>query len=142
MPAAADPSRLAQRWTAMWNGEVPARAVVAPDCAVYFGRRPMIARATTAHGPDELQAVVDAIRGHLVGVRYGFAAAPPAAPDGPAGDGIISLLWHVSALGLPRRSGIDLLRHAGGRIVEAWSITGDLELPPLRLSFPEIRAAA
>ncbi len=142
MPAAADPVRLAQRWTAMWNGEVPARAVVAPDCAVYFGRRPMIARATTAHGPDELQGVVDAIRGHLVGVRYGFAATPPTAADGDPGDGIISLLWHVSALGLPRRSGVDLIRHCGGKIVEVWSITGDLELPPLRLTFPEIRAAA
>jgi hypothetical protein len=141
MPAPNDPVRLAQRWTAMWNGEVPARAVVAPDCAVYFGRRPMIARATTAHGPAELQAVIDEIRGHLVGVRYGFAAAPPCADDGP-GEGVISLLWHVSALGLPRRSGIDLIRHAGGRIVEVWSITGDLELPPLRLAAPEARAAA
>src|SRR5689334_13180137 len=102
----------------------------------------MIARATTARGPEELQAVVDAIRGHLVGVRYGFAATPPAAPDGETAGGIISLLWHVSALGLPRRSGIDLLRHAGGRIVEVWSVTGDLELPPLRLALPEARAAA
>jgi len=141
MPAHDDPVRLAQRWTAMWNGEVPARAVAAPDCAVYFGRRPMIARATTAHGPDELQGVVDAIRGHLVGVRYGFAAAPPVAGTSGA-DGVISLLWHVSALGLPRRSGIDLIRHAGGRVTEVWSITGDLELPPLRLSLPETRAAA
>jgi hypothetical protein len=139
MPA--DPVRLAQRWTAMWNGEVPASAVVAPDCAVYFGRRPMIARSTTAHGPAELQAVVDAIRGHLVGVRYGFASAPPCAEEGP-GEGVISLLWHVSALGLPRRSGIDLIRHAGGRIVEVWSITGDLELPPLRLAAPQAAAAA
>ena len=141
MPAPTDPVRLAQRWTAMWNGEVPASAVVAPDCAIYFGRRPMIARATTAHGPAELQAVVDAIRGHLVGVRYGFAAAPPCTEDLP-GEGVISLLWHVSALGLPRRSGIDLIRHAGGKITEVWSITGDLELPPLRLAFPEARAAA
>ena len=101
----------------------------------------MIARATTAHGPAELQAVIDAIRGHPVGGRYGFAAAPPCAEDGQLGGGIISLLWHVSALGLPRRSGIDLLRHAGGKIVEAWSITGDLELPPLRLFFPEAAAA-
>src|SRR5215471_2196376 len=136
MPALNDPVRLAQRWTAMWNGEVPARAVVAPDCAVYFGRRPMIARLTTAHGPDELQGVVDAIRGHLVGVRYGFAAAPPNA-ETFGDEGVLSLLWHVAALGLPRRSGIDLIRHAGGKVTQAWSITGDLELPPLRLGVPE-----
>jgi hypothetical protein len=142
MPAPNDPVRLAQRWTAMWNGEVPARAVVHPDCAVYFGRRPMIARATTAHGPAELQSVVDAIRSHMVGVRYGFASAPACAPEGGPGEGVISLLWHVSALGLPRRSGIDLIRHAGGRIHQVWSISGDLELPPLRLAPLEARAAA
>jgi hypothetical protein len=141
MPVPTDPNRLAQRWTAMWNGEVPARAVVAPDCAVYFGRRPMIARRTTAHGPEELQSVIDTIRSHMAGVRYGFASIPPVAPDGEPDEGVISLLWHVSALGLPRRSGIDLIRYAGGRITQVWSITGDLELPPLRLFFPEAKAA-
>ncbi|MFL5296894.1 MAG: hypothetical protein ACJ798_10985 [Phenylobacterium sp.] len=139
---ACDPARLAQRWTALWNGEAPASAVVSPDCSVYFGRRPMIARATTAHGPEELQAVVDAVRGSLVSLRYGFAAAPLHQPGELAGEGVVTLLWHVSALGLPRRSGIDLLRHEGGRITEAWSITGDLELPPLRLLPPAQAVAA
>ena len=141
MTFSTDPAtRLAQRWTAMWNGELPAQAVVAPECSIYFGRRPMIARVSTAHGPGELQGVVDAIRGSLVSVRYGFAAAP-LSHDGGARDGVVTLLWHVSALGLPRRSGIDLLRHADGKVTEAWSITGDLELPPLRLA-PPIAAAA
>ena len=141
MPAV-DPNRLAQRWTAMWNGELPAGAVVSTDCAVYFGRRPMIARATTTHGPEELQAVVDAIRGHLVSVRYGFAAAPLHQPGQAHGEGVISLLWHVSALGLPRRSGIDLIRHEAGKVTQVWSIAGDLELPPLRLAPPAQAVAA
>ena len=59
--------------------------------------RPMIARATTAHGAGELQAVVDAIRGHLVSVRYGLSAAPLSQPTDQPGEGVITLLWHVSA---------------------------------------------
>jgi hypothetical protein len=137
-----DPNRLAQRWAAVWNGEAPASAVVSAHCSVYFGRRPMIARATTTHGPAELQAVVDAIRGHLVSVRYGFAAAPLHQEGLIGGEGVLSLLWHVSALGLPRRSGIDLIRHDAGRITEVWSIAGDLELPPLRLAPPAQAVAA
>ena len=141
MTPSTDPTvRLAQRWTAMWNGELAAEAVVAPECSVYFGRRPMIARVTTAHGAAELQSVVDAVRANLVSVRYGFAAAPLG--HGAGADGVVTLLWHVSALGLPRRSGIDLLRHAGGKVIEVWSITGDLELPPLRMTPPIAAAAA
>lgn len=123
-------TRLARRWTALWNGELPAEAVVGADCSVYFGRRPLIARAETTSGPDELQAVVDAVRGHLGGVRYGFESAP-LHQAGPGEAGTITLLWHVEVPGQDRRSGIDLLRHAGGAIQEVWSITGDLALPAM-----------
>lgn len=127
------PTRLASRWTAMWNDELKASEVVAADCAVHFGRTPAIPRLTDTMSPQELQSVVDAVRAHRPGVSYGFVTAPLHQPEaGRAGEaGVITLLWHVDVPGHGRRSGIDLLRHRGGTIREVWSIAGDLELPPI-----------
>ncbi len=125
---ALDARSLAERWTRMWNHELPAAAVVAPDCSTYFGRKPVTPRPETVRGPAELQAAIDAIREAIPGVRYGHRSAPLIA----RGDGEdITLLWEVEAPGKGRRSGIDVLRHRGGLITEVWSVTGDLELPPM-----------
>jgi hypothetical protein len=112
----------------MWNRLVPATDVVAPDCHVYFGRKPQTERAITTTGPHELQTVIDAIRERLPGIRYRFDSRPLYQADSNT-SGIITLLWNVAVPGEGTRTGIDLLRHEGARITEVWSITGDRELP-------------
>jgi hypothetical protein len=119
------------RWTDMWNCLVPATEVVAADCRVYFGRTPQSARATVTMGPHELQGVIDAIRERLPGIRYRVDSRPLYQADSNTG-GIITLLWNVVVPNQGTRTGIDLLRHAGARVTEVWSITGDLELPFMR----------
>ena len=118
-------------WTDMWNHLVPAAEVVAANCRVYFGRTPQTARPTATTGPHELQNVIDAIRERLPGVRYRFDSRLCYQADSNT-SGIITLLWNVDVPCQGTRTGIDLLRHEGAWIVEAWSITGDLELPPMR----------
>lgn len=124
-----DTASLADRWTRMWNGELPAAAVVSPDCPAYFGRKPVTPRPESVRGPAELQRVVDAIREAIPGVRYGHRSEPLIARERGA---TITLLWEVESPGRGRRSGIDVLRHRDGLITEVWSVTGDLELPPMR----------
>lgn len=125
-----DANALARRWTDMWNSLIAADEVVAPDCRVYFGRTPVTDRPTTTRGPAELQAVVDGIRARAPGIAYGFdgRVLQQMLPEG----GIVTLLWRVDPPGAARRTGIDLLRHdEAGRVVEVWSVTGDLSLPPI-----------
>ena len=119
-------------WTEMWNGGLPADKVVAPDCAVYFGRTPMTDRPTVTHGPVQLQQVVDEIRGRLTGARYGFDSQPLCQAE--PGGGIITLLWFIDVPGHGRRSGIDLLRYRRRTITEVWSITADLKLPVMAVA--------
>ena len=68
-----------------------------------------------------------------VGARYGFESQPLHQAEGAEG-GIITLLWFIDLPGHGRRSGIDLLRYRGRVIVEVWSITGDLKLPPMTVA--------
>ena len=125
---AAVPTAYCERWTDMWNRLIPATEVVANNCRVYFGRKPLTARPTDTTGPHELQIVIDAIREHLPGIRYCIHGLPRYQADSEA-TGIITLLWNAAVPGQGTRTGIDLLRHEGDRITEVWSITGDLELP-------------
>lgn len=127
LPAVA-PTACSSRWTDMWNRLVPAVEVVAADCRVYFGRTPQTARPTATTGPRELQAMIDAIRERLPGIRYRVDSPPRYQADSNT-SGIITLLWNVAVPGQGTKTGIDLLRHEGARITEVWSITGDLELP-------------
>ena len=121
-------TRYCARWTDMWNRLLPATDVVTADCRVYFGRRPLTSRPTTTTGPHELQDVIDLIRSHLPGIRYGFVSPPRYQADSNT-SGIITLLWNAEIPGQGTRTGIDLLRRDSGLITEVWSITGDLELP-------------
>jgi hypothetical protein len=128
-----DPTAAIRRWTDMWNRVLPARDVVSTDCRVYFGRKPQIERPTTTTGPGELQNMIDVIRDRFPGIQYRADSETLHQPDpNSAPDGIISLLWNVDVPREGTKTGIDLLRHRGGLIVEVWSITGDLELPLLR----------
>jgi hypothetical protein len=122
------PAILCNRWTDMWNGFIPATAVVTADCRVYFGRKPQTARPTATTGPQELQGVIDAIRERLPGIRYCVNSLPCYQADSNT-TGIITLLWNVTVPDQGTMTGIDLLRHEGTLIAEVWSITGDLELP-------------
>lgn len=121
---------LASRWTLMWNGNLRAEEVVAPDCRVYFGRTPIVERDATVSGPVALQSVIDGIRARYSQIRYRHDSRPifgPAPSD--HAEGMITLLWKADTPAIAPRSGIDLLCHAAGRVTEVWSITGDHELP-------------
>ncbi|WP_223692111.1 hypothetical protein [Leifsonia poae] len=122
---------LVDQWTDMWNLILPATQVVAADARVYFGRQPATARATVTTSAAELQSVVEEIQTAIPGIRYGHRSAPTLSADSDQASGLITLLWEVAAPGVSARSGIDLLRYRDDRITEVWSITGDLELPPL-----------
>jgi hypothetical protein len=112
----------------MWNRLIPATNVVTPECRVHFGRKPHTPRPTATTGPHELQRVIDGIREHLPGIRYGVHGLPRYQADSNT-TGIITLLWNVGVEGQGTKAGIDLLRHEGVWITEVWSITGDLDLP-------------
>jgi hypothetical protein len=115
----------------MWNRELPANKVVSPSCRTYFGRIPRTARAVTAIGSDELQVTVDEIGSSIEGIRYGHIS-PPLVTEGSTGHaGSFTLLWEVQAPGAGIRSGIDIFRYSNDLITEVWSITGDLEIPPI-----------
>jgi hypothetical protein len=126
----ADGKLAARRWTEMWNRALPARSIVAEDCRVHFGRKPATERRTRTAGPDELQDVIDAIAWEFPAIRYSYESEPYV--TGTADGSVITLLWNVEAPGLGTKSGIDILRLRRGLIVAAWSITGDLALPPMR----------
>lgn len=131
-PTASDPTSLAHRWTEMWNRTRPAQDIVSADCRVYFGRKPQIDRATITNGPHELQSTIDAIWKRFPGIHYRADSKARYQPDSNDGaSGMITLLWNVDVPGEGTRTGIDLLRQHTGVIIEVWSITGDLELPPL-----------
>ncbi|MGO4535070.1 hypothetical protein [Leifsonia sp. 2MCAF36] len=121
---------LAERWTRMWNRELPADQVVTPSCPTYFGRTPRTARPATAVGPEELQRTVDEIGSSIEGIRYGHVSAPLVTEGSNEHAGSFTLLWEVQAPGFGTRSGIDILRYEGDLMTEVWSITGDLEFPP------------
>jgi hypothetical protein len=129
-PAAAS-TVFCKRWTDMWNRIVPATEVVTPDCRVYFGRKPQIARPTSTTGPHELQSMIDSIQERLPGIHYSVECLSRYQADSNT-SGIITLLWNVAVPGQETRTGIDLLRREGDWITEVWSITGDLELPFMR----------
>jgi hypothetical protein len=134
-PTASDPTALAHRWTEMWNRACPARDVVSADCRVYFGRKPQIDRPTITNGPHELQGMIDAIWKRFPGIHYRADSKARYQADSDDGaSGLITLLWNVDVPGDGTRTGIDLLRQRAGVIIEVWSITGDLELPPLEYS--------
>ena len=128
---AAAPLHLARCWTDMWNRGIAARDVVTRDCRVYFGRTPQFDRPTTTIGPRELQSAVDGIAERFPGIRYGFDSEPRYQENGDD-SGLITLLWNVKIPNVARKSGIDLLRHHRDLITEVWSVTADLELPPMR----------
>ena len=121
---------LVDRWTQMWNRELPAIEVVSPSCRTYFGRTPRAARPVTAIGSAELQATVDEIGSSIDGIRCGHVSAPLVVEGSTDHAGSFTLLWEVQAPGFGTRSGIDLFRYSDDLITEVWSITGDLELPP------------
>jgi hypothetical protein len=120
---------LVERWTQMWNRELPAIEVVTPSCRTYFGRTPRTARPVTASGPAELQATVDEIGSSIEGIRYGHVSAPLVVEGSTDQAGSFTLQCEVQAPGFGVRSGIDVIRY-NDLITEVWSITGDLELPP------------
>jgi hypothetical protein len=119
----------ARRWTEMWNGVLPASSVVTEDAQVHFGRTPVTDRPTRTSGPDELQRAVDGIAWSFPAIHYSYDSEPCVAGTGDAT--VVTLLWNVEAPGRGTKSGIDILRLRRGLVAAAWSITGDLALPPI-----------
>jgi uncharacterized membrane protein len=120
---------IAADWTRMWNREIPADGLVAPDALVHFGRTPPSPRPATTTGAAELQAVIDGIGAAVDGVVYAVQGDPVLDQEGRR----ITIVWSVGATELEPRTGIDILLVGDhGAIAEVWSVTGDIVLPPLR----------
>jgi hypothetical protein len=74
---------------------------------------------------------VDEIASSIEGIRYGHISDPLVAEGSTDHTGSFTLLWEVQAPGVGTRSGIDIFRYSDDLITEVWSVTGDLELPPI-----------
>jgi hypothetical protein len=120
------------RWTAMWNGDLfLADELLSPGFQIHFGNTLVTIDTDGLRGPRDLAGFVAAHRAELPGVRY--------EPDGPPivalelVDGVptgrLAARWTVQRVDgtgrLVRKSGIDVLAIAGGRITGVWSVTGD-----------------
>jgi len=123
-----DATTIATDWTRMWNREFPASDIVSVDARVHFGRTPRSPRPATMTGPAELQAVVDGIGATIEGVHYALQGDALLDRSGHH----VTIVWNVRGRDVEPRTGIDVLRvDDSGMIVEVWSVTGDLLLPPL-----------
>jgi hypothetical protein len=100
------------RWVSeLWNGRRNARELVSED---FVGHWP----THDVRGPDELQAFVDRTRKALQELLFVIDVGPFVDGD------VVAARWIAtgsSTTGPARFTGNDLLRIAGGRIVEYWS---------------------
>jgi hypothetical protein len=120
------------RWAALWNGDLSlAGQLLSPGFQIHFGNTIASADTDRFRGPQDLAAFIADHRAALPGVRYESDGAPIIALDVIDGVpmGRLAARWTVQRVDgtgrLIRRSGIDVLAVAGGRITGVWSVTGD-----------------
>jgi hypothetical protein len=119
------------RWTALWNGDLALGPdILAADFRIHFGNVIEDADTDSFRGPADLTAFIGAFRRRYRRLRYRTGVGPivdiPAVDGVPAGH--VACRWLADAIdgtGTPTtKAGIDILRIAGDRIVEVWSVTG------------------
>jgi hypothetical protein len=120
------------RWTALWNGDLSlAGQLLSPGFQIHFGNTIGSTDTDSFRGPGDLAGFIAAHRAHLPGVRYEPDGPPIVALDIVDGvpTGRLAARWSVQRTDgtgrLIRKSGIDVLAVAGGRITGVWSVTGD-----------------
>ncbi len=113
-------------WTALWNGDLAvAERLVTDDFRAHFGRD--IPTADDLRGPSELATFIGTFRAGYQSLRYHTDVGPIVDPVG----GYVSCRWiaDLQQGGTPdRHGGIDILRIAGDRVAEVWSVTGTRSL--------------
>jgi hypothetical protein len=109
------------RWTALWNGGFDvADDLIARDFRIHFAGANAAARGNVVRGPAAFAAFIRAHREAVPDLTYRI--------DGPPigeRDRMVSI-WSVRQPGGLAVSGIDVLQLADGKVVEAWSVTGDV----------------
>ena len=115
---------LAEAWTAFWNGELErAGDLLTADFRIHFGGADDASvRGDDISGPQQMAAYVRDFQAARAGLRFAVDAPPIADDSG------FALRWSARRPGVSV-SGIDVLRLAGERIAEVWSITGARRFP-------------
>jgi hypothetical protein len=115
------------RWTAMWNRELPAEKVMAPEFTLRYAQKGADAINET-RTPAEFEATLDAWHQANPGTRFtpdGTAAVDltpnPAGPTGIVARPYLATRTVDGATGAV--SGTDMLRLVDGLIVEVWSVS-------------------
>jgi hypothetical protein len=120
---------LFDRWTAMWNGELALAArIMAPAFRLRYAQAGSEAfdECTT---PDAIAKLIGGFRDARPGLM--FSAEGEAVVDLAHGDGgVLGLVARPYLATMPApngertaKSGTDILRVAGGRITEVWSVS-------------------
>ncbi|WP_405137021.1 nuclear transport factor 2 family protein [Nocardia sp. NBC_01388] len=119
---------LYDRWTDLWNGELAADEIMAPEFTLRYAQ-PGATVYDDIHDAKAFAAQIETFRAQLPGVRF--------APQGPGvvdmddtRTGLVARPYGVRFTGrdgtLTELSGTDILRAENGRIVEVWSVSGGL----------------
>lgn len=112
-------------WAGMWNGEVDPTTFVAEVFRLHLGAQAAAEKSDAIASGADLGAFVSAFRATRPGLRYRTVGAPFVTPDGRIG-----AVWTGAIPGVLERSGIDVLQVEDGRVVEAWSVTGERAFDP------------
>src|SRR5262245_16966704 len=114
-----DARRLAEDWTALWNGRFDlAEKVLAPDFRIHFGRLSDAEAGDTVAGPAAMVDYIQAIYANHSDVRFTMELPVVAATDH------LAHRW-ASTRADRDVTGIDVGRLADDRIVEVWSVVGE-----------------
>ncbi|MFG2824466.1 nuclear transport factor 2 family protein [Kitasatospora sp. NPDC048365] len=120
---------LFDRWTALWNGDLAmAEAVMAPEFVLRYAQAGTEA-FDEVRTPKQLAAVVEAWHGTRTGLVFAAegTAVVDLSPVGGAPAGSVARPYLATFAtedgGKVARSGIDMFRVEGGRIVEVWSVS-------------------
>jgi len=117
------------RWTELWNGNTELAGVIMASRFTLHYAQANTERFDHAHTPEELVALIQGWHGYRPGIRFSAEATCVVDLERDA-DGLVGsvarpyLASFIDPQGqVVARSGIDLLRVHGGRIVEVWSVS-------------------
>jgi hypothetical protein len=109
---------MAQRWTALWNGELDiAQTLLAAEFRIHFGDNVAGAAGDTVRNPADMVAYVRNVHTQRPGTAFDMDMPVVADTDR------FAMRW--SARGSDGHiSGIDVVHVSDGQIAEVWSVAG------------------
>ena len=108
-------AELYRRWLELWNGDLGvAEEVAAPAFVGHWPGRPAMVGSR-----EELVAVVEQTRAMFPDLRFAIELGPLVDGD------LVAARWTGIQAGEHFLSGHDILRVAGGRLVEYWAMSED-----------------